>query len=102
MTSRNQGTGFLTRLMQIQVRCQGQMSWQPTVLPGRLQSGAAPLLVLWSWAGPGRSLLISPCRLLDFTRKIKFQASVLGHHQPAGEHLWQQGPVHQRIPHAAG
>lgn len=36
MTSLNQGTGFLTRSMQIQVRCPDQVSWQPTVFSGGL------------------------------------------------------------------
>lgn len=29
------------------------------------------------------------------SRKVQLQAALLRHHQPAGQHLWQQGPLHQ-------
>lgn len=71
--------------------------WFPWWAVALSSSFAGPLGLGW-----GRSLLISHCCLLDSTREIELQASLLRHHQPPGEHLRQQGPVHQRVPHAAG
>lgn len=61
-------------------------------------SFAGPLELGWAGAGPCSS---HSC-LLDSTREIELQTPLLRHHQPPGEHLRQQGPVHQRVPHSAG
>lgn len=57
-----------------------------------------------SAGGTGAASVPMRCQRLFpvLCRPVQLQAALLGHHQPAGQHLRQQGPVHQRVPLAAG
>lgn len=59
--------------------------------PGALCASGGPRLHLRR-----RQRCPVPCR------QVQLQTALLGHHQPAGQHLRQQGPLHQRVPLAAG
>lgn len=45
---------------------------------------------------------VSEVPVCPASREVQLQAALLRHYQPAGQHLRQQGPLHQRVPLAAG